>query len=789
MKEILNELKNETLCIAPESIKKKILREINKTNELYPVKFITLNEFQKHYFFDYHKNAISCCMKKYSLKYSIVQEYLNNLYYVTDEDYGKIRKLRQIKQDLEENNLLVYDEYFKKSLTNKNILVIGYNLDPFYQKIMNKLNAKILHEENIEPKEITVFEANNIDDEILFVGNKIIELNKSGVSLSDICILDLPKEYKNPILRIFSSLNIPIEIQSKTALLETPIASFVLNKLKETKNYSTTIQETKEKFSRFPKEIQQIITIFNNNPWEDSKEFLVILEKEFEKTYIQRPILKNKIQIKNLDEIEEGKYYFLMGFNKENIPVIYKDEDIFNDSEKEKIGLFTSEQKNKYEKEKIKNILFSTPNLTITYKLKTAFDSYNPSLLIEECDTKIEKIKEEYAHSNSYNQILLAKSLDKLNKYGIHENNLDILYKTYPNISYQTYDNQFKGISKTSLYEYLNQKLLLSYSSIDNFYKCSFRYYLNNILKVDKFHDTLMTNIGTIFHNVLMSYNNSDFDFDLCFEQEVSNYEFTLDEKTLISKLKDELRFDIETLKKQKNITDFTKELHEEKLFLDLYQDQNIKTTFMGIIDKIMYLEENGKTYMSIIDYKTGTLPDNLNNTIYGIGMQLPVYLYLIQKTKKFENAEVVGIYLQRIINKELKREIGKDYLANKENNLKLVGYSLEDEELLERFDYTYKDSNLIKGMKVGNNGFYKYSKVLSKEKLNKLSNLVENKINDATISILNADFQINPKQIGKELVGCQYCKYKDICFYQEKDIKRLKEYKNLDFLGDDSNA
>ena len=206
----------------------------------------------------------------------------------------------------------------------------------------------------------------------------------------------------------------------------------------------------------------------------------------------------------------------------------------------------------------------------------------------------------------------------------------------------------------------------------------------------------------------------------------------------------------------------------------------------MGIIDKIMYLEKNQKTYMSIIDYKTGTLPDNLNHTIYGIGMQLPVYLYLIEKSKKYPDAEVIGIYLQKIINKELKRELGKEYLKNKENNLKLVGYSIEDEDLLEMFDYTYRDSNLIKGMKVGNNGFYKYSKVLSKEKFQKLSNLVENKVKEATTTILDANFQINPKQIGKELVGCKYCKYKDICFYQEKDIVRLKEYKNLDFLGDE---
>ena len=64
----------------------------------------------------------------------------------------------------------------------------------------------------------------------------------------------------------------------------------------------------------------------------------------------------------------------------------------------------------------------------------------------------------------------------------------------------------------------------------------------------------------------------------------------------------------------------------------------------------------------TIVDYKTGSLPDILNNTIYGIGMQLPVYLYLINRSNRFPSPKVVGIFLQKVINKEIKRNTKKDY-------------------------------------------------------------------------------------------------------------------------------
>ena len=44
-----------------------------------------------------------------------------------------------------------------------------------------------------------------------------------------------------------------------------------------------------------------------------------------------------------------------------------------------------------------------------------------------------------------------------------------------------------------------------------------------------------------------------------------------------------------------------------------------------------MYKEKNGENLVSIIDYKTGDVDIKINNLIFGLSMQLPIYLYLVK--------------------------------------------------------------------------------------------------------------------------------------------------------------
>ena len=79
------------------------------------------------------------------------------------------------------------------------------------------------------------------------------------------------------------------------------------------------------------------------------------------------------------------------------------------------------------------------------------------------------------------------------------------------------------------------------------------------------------------------------------------------------------------------------------------------------------------------------------------------------------------------------------------------------------------------------NNGFYKYSKVLTGEEMDEMAILADNMIDKAIDGILDCDFDINPKVINGENVSCSFCEYRDICYLREKD----KVYINKD--GEDN--
>ena len=336
------------------------------------------------------------------------------------------------------------------------------------------------------------------------------------------------------------------------------------------------------------------------------------------------------------------------------------------------------------------------------------------------------------------------------------------------------YDNKYTKIDKNDFNKFINNKILLSYSSLDNYFKCGFKYYLNNILRISPYKETYYTILGNLFHYVLSNAFLDDFDLDKCYDEFLSKqtYEFNNMEKFFIKKAKDELIFVIDTIKKQYKDTNLNNAFYERKVFVDKSTD--VKVTFMGVVDKLLYKEENDKTIVCIVDYKTGNTDINIDYAKYGLSLQLPIYLYL-SKNMDLKNVEVAGFYLQKILNNEIKKDNKHTYLELKEDNLKLVGYTNDNLDILEKLDKNYENSNFIKSLKTTSKGFSSYSKMINNEEINNLINLVDSKITIARDEILDTNFMINPKKIDNKNIGCEYCEFRDVCFRKENDIVILE--------------
>ena len=747
----------EYIVLIPNNIKKEIIKLAREKYYNYNIKFMSLEDFIKKYTFDYNNKTIYYLIKEYNINYDTALIYLNNLYYIDNRlENKKMTKLKEIKKYLDDNNLLIYNSHFINYVKNKEIYIYGYDyINKYHQKILKNLNYKKIEKQYTEYKIEKIFTSDDIEEEVQFVTNKICNLLKNNVNINNIKII-ASKEYTEIIKRIFKLHNINVNIPYGS-IYSTYECKKVLENLN---NITNTLEELQNDDIK-----NKIINILNNYSFIDNKEEVKeLIIKDLKNTHLTKE--QNGINIISLEDyITDNDYIFLMGYNKENLPKVYKDNDYFNDKEKEILGLDTSNELNTIEKEKtIKNIL-NIKNLTISYKLYDSNNNYTKCDLFE--NIKEEKIyNNDYTHSNIINKIKLTQKLDNLVKYNIKEKELDLLFSNY-NIPYMEYDNSYHSIDKEKLYKYLDNKLLLSYTSFDNYNRCKFKYYINNILKINIIKDDFAIIIGNVCHYVLSSMDNEDFDTYKYFDKYIKEQrEFTKRELFFLTSIREELIFIVDTIRKQLTYSTFDKKMYEEKVYVNI--DKNIKVTFMGVIDKVLYKEDNDQTYLVVVDYKTGNTDIKLDNKEYGIGLQLPIYLYLSSKMK-FKNIKVVGFYLQKLLSNSLDNT--KDYITAKENSLKLEGYSTNDESLLSQFDNTYKDSKLIKSMKTTNNGFYTYSKVLSNDEIKTLIEDTDKLINKTIDRILDGDFTIDPKIINGDNISCKYCDYKDICYRREKDI------------------
>ena len=494
----------------------------------------------------------------------------------------------------------------------------------------------------------------------------------------------------------------------------------------------------------------------------------------------------DELEITNLEDnvFDSDNYVFLLGFNQGDIPVFYKDEDYLSDDIKIKNNLLldSTKEKNELSKNSVIESLKRINNLIITSKEKTISESVMISNLAIELEYDIEHktINYEKSFSELNSKIRLSKYLDDFIKYGTREDDMELLYDNY-NIDYLTYNNSFTGIDNNKLLSKLKPELVLSYTSIDNYYHCAFKYYLTNILKLDKYEESFNTVVGNLFHYILSICFKDDFDFETEYKKYIDNLSLNEKELFFMNKLKSELILVINEVKKIHNETGLTELLLEHNITID--KSSIIPVTFKGFIDKIMYKEKEN-TLVSLVDYKTGKADINLYNVIYGLSMQLPIYLYLVEKSNLFKNLRFTGFYLQKILSNEISYTPNKSFSEQKELNLRLEGYSNSDESILEVFIPDYSDSKFVKSMKMTSNGFSYYSKVLSDNQINNLIKIVDKNIDEARDSILNGDFSINPKQIGIEKVGCNFCKFRDICYRKPDDFVKLDENTSLDFLG-----
>lgn len=757
------------LIITNEFNKMDILKKLTKEKKFNNYKFYSFNELKRKLFFDYDNKTIEYVMKKYNVNLSIAKIYIENLYFLKDVRNKKIEFLNNLKKELDNNKLLIYNNQFKNYLLDKKIIV-------YQNEELSKEEKYILHDFNYEVKKNQnsiyspeIFEAININEELEFVISSIKKLIHEGIDINNIKLI-ANSEY-NKYLEYYSQIfSLPLNTSDGNSFFSTGVSNLFLRMYDEY-DIPVIIEKLKEKYEN----INELISVINKSVLVSDKK----IRKEFiiddlKKCIVSNVSYKNAIDIHSLHEnYTDDDYVFLLGFNIGNYPKIYMDDDFFSDKEKKMLDLDTSIEKNKMERVNVISAIKRIPHLIITYPLHDGSKVRYPSVLIDDLQVTSQKIKlnRSISYSKKYSNLLYAIDLDNFYKYNDESKYLK-MYQKNLNIPYREYNNKYNMIDTDLLKERLNDNFTLSYTSLESFNECGFKYYLSRIMNLDIYEETFKIIIGKIVHHILEKGLENAIDIDMEISEFMKTLDFSFGPRELfyVHKLSAELDYLLKYLHEQEKNSKLTNYLFETELAVEKKYN-NINVVFKGFIDKVMNTEYNGKEVIAVVDYKTGDKNIKLDTLEYGLNIQLPIYLYLLKNSERFKDSVIAGFYIEKVLNNVFNITKNKSLEELKNENLRLQGYTNSDENIISLIDTNYLNSKMIKGLKFKKDGsFYSTSKVLSNKEMDDMIVKVQNIIDDTIKNVITGKFFINPKVLKGKNISCTYCKFKDICFKTKSD-------------------
>ncbi len=768
-------IKDNALIICPTSIKEQIILYFNTNLPFNDFKILSKTQLIEELTFSYEIDAVIYITKTCNYSLEIAEEILKNMPLIT-KGTEKMNLIYDIYLDLLNKKLLKVNAYFDEYLQNKNIYICGYSKKDL--ELTNLLFSKGYRFEFLEniPSDYlpVVYEFETEIEEVRYVFSKIAELYNHGISLNNIYIYNLPSEYELIFKKYLYYHEIEFDSFNYINLYDSEIYKTFISLLKDntlTDAYNKLLQEiTYDPFLIIDSITNLVVSITSLKlKKEEQIEILNYLAKKKQiKSYNYEEMLKscNSNTILTKDD-----YVFMLGFSQNSYPKIYKNIDMFTDNEKSVMNKNTSNIKNEIEKEDLINFIHNTKNLFISYKKQVGKMVYYPSILIKELGLKIKKQDlSNIRYSEKLLKLEIAGYYDKKRLYGI--NNKFLSTYTKQELKYNTFNHTFKPFKIESLADQLE----LSYTQIEEYNNCPFKYYLKRILRIDTSEETFDINIGKIFHKMLEKSILEKIDLNN-YQQEINEKFSTASSKFLFNLLIKQILNVIEKNNNFKEHTCYTL-IHTEE---DCTFNLDLNTTFTGKMDKVMIDEKNSS--LIIIDYKTGTLKFEPNKFIYGLNLQLPIYILLAEK--KYENYTCTGIFIQQVLEKKPKKEMEKNYLLRGLAVSDITKLRRLDNEVGTKFDDEGKKinkSNYINGLVFTSSGTLngQYKTARPKQELDEYKDIALEQINNTKENIRNGIFDISPVFFKEKDNACCFCEFKDVCFKEEEDYRyyELKDNK-----------
>ena len=184
-----------------------------------------------------------------------------------------------------------------------------------------------------------------------------------------------------------------------------------------------------------------------------------------------------------------------------------------------------------------------------------------------------------------------------------------------------------------------------------------------------------------------------------------------------------------------------------------------------GIVDRVDTYEKDGITYFRIVDYKTGGKDFVLDDIYHGIGLQMLMYLFALEKDGKAlgQTRVPAGVLYLPAVQKSVSSS-EKDVAAALAKALKMKGIILDNPDVVFAMD-PHKTGTYLPLVFEKNGEVSPKSALASLEFFGKTRKRIEQLLTQMGNSLLSGDITCSPLDPwGTNTDACAYCDFKACC-------------------------
>lgn len=348
-----------------------------------------------------------------------------------------------------------------------------------------------------------------------------------------------------------------------------------------------------------------------------------------------------------------------------------------------------------------------------------------------------------------------------------------------------------------ALKQLTGEHMVISPTAAEGYYKCAFSYLIRNLFKIYPLEKAELTQreagdyLHTVAQKVMEKYKGDYYKTPWAeIEAETRKTVAEYLESNYPKQVRDTARFASLSVNMEQNALNLLQYMHAEQNAsqfrpvafekpisfdsdikpLTIVLDDGSRVSVVGVCDRIDAMEKDGRNFIRIVDYKTGTKKFSLEDVYNGLSAQLLLYMSSVVESKSFVDNPVPAAVMYQPSDAAFRfDEDGGLYTP--------VGMAVKSKTVSEGFD---RDCSGEYGVIKGDDKLKNVtgSEVVDEKLFAAVMEHSKDKIKEMAQAVRAGQFDNLPMDLGNERTNCEWCGYRAIC----GEFDRVKPRQKADF-------